>query len=90
MSNEYIGDCSNCGKENVKVVVVDEATHLCEECLDEDYFFCEECKRYWHYDFVEFYDTDDGRTVCEYCYEDITSESVEKKLDTIKNTEPAS
>ena len=68
---KYIGKCSNCGKDDVEVVIVDEEAHLCEDCLDNDYFFCDECKEYWHCDYVESYELEDGRTVCEHCYEDI-------------------
>ena len=83
MKNEYIGKCTTCGKENVKVNIVDEVNHLCEDCIDEDYFYCEECNQYWHYDFVEFFDLDDGRTVCEHCYKDIRAESTEAKLEAL-------
>lgn len=74
MGDTYIGKCTNCGKENEKLAVVDEVSHVCLECLACDYFYCDICKEYWHADFVEEYELKDGRTACEHCSEDLNVE----------------
>lgn len=62
--------CTECGEET-EVTVVDEVTRLCEDCLDAlDYIECDHCHEFWQYDAVEFHETEDGETICEYCYED--------------------
>ena len=70
MSNQYIGTCTECGEENVLLTVIDEVTHLCEDCRDTDYFECDCCHEYWHFDFVNRYRTSDGLVICEHCSED--------------------
>ena len=66
-----IGTCTDCGKENCSLIVIDEVDMLCEECLDSAYTKCDICGEYWPDDVVEFSLTDDDRLVCEYCMEDI-------------------
>lgn len=62
--------CTECGKET-NVTIVDEVTRLCDKCLDDlDYIECDCCHEYWQYDAVEFYENEDGKNICEYCYED--------------------
>ena len=73
-SKNYVGTCTMCGEENRNLTIVDEVAHVCSECLDNEYFYCDECHEYWLCDVVEYYELDDGRTVCEYCYEDIEEE----------------
>jgi hypothetical protein len=73
-SKEYIGTCTMCGAENQKLTIVDEEAHICPECLDNEYFYCEECHEYWLCDAVEYFELEDGRTVCENCAEDIEDE----------------
>jgi hypothetical protein len=70
-SKEYKGTCTMCGAENQKLTIVDEEAHVCAECLDNEYFYCDECHEYWLCDAVEYFELEDGRTVCEYCAEDI-------------------
>ena len=76
-SKEYIGTCTLCGQEDCKLIVVDEVTHVCEDCLEEEYFQCDGCKEYWAYDDVEFFHLLDGRTICEHCREDFADEIVD-------------
>jgi formylmethanofuran dehydrogenase subunit E len=73
-SKEYIGTCTICGTENQKLTIVDEETHVCPHCLDADFFYCEQCHEYWMCGAVEDIELEDGRTVCEYCAEDIEDE----------------
>lgn len=62
--------CTECGKKT-EVTVVDEVTRLCDKCLDIlDYVECDRCHEFWQYDAVEFFETEDGETICEYCHED--------------------
>lgn len=68
--NEYIDKCTICGKDNTTVTIVDEKTHVCKQCLEREYFYCDECFEYWAYDFVDYHNLKDGRTVCEHCFED--------------------
>jgi hypothetical protein len=71
MADKTFDICTECGKET-DVIIVDDETRLCESCLDElDYCECDCCHEYWLADVVEFFDTEDGRTVCEHCYEDM-------------------
>lgn len=67
----YKGTCTMCGKKDCNLTIVDEAAHVCEECLGNEYIFCDECHEYWLCDAVEYSELEDGRTVCEYCAEDI-------------------
>lgn len=76
-NREYIGTCTECGEENVRLTVVDEVNHLCQDCLDTDYFQCDDCMEYWHYDFVELFHLKDGRVVCMHCREDYEDEEID-------------
>ena len=70
MAEKTIDICTECGEET-EVVIVDDETRLCEGCLDDlDYMECDHCHEYWKADIVEFYETENGETICEYCYED--------------------
>lgn len=61
--------CTECGAET-EVIIIDEVTRLCEDCIDElNYIECDHCHEYWLADVIEFYETEDGGTVCEYCQE---------------------
>ena len=75
-SKEYNGTCTLCGKRNCKLLIVDEDAHVCEECLEAEYFQCDECKEYWAYDYVEFFHLKDGRTICENCRDDFDDDEV--------------
>ena len=70
MAKKTLDICTECG-EKTEVVIVDDETRLCETCLDDlDYIECDRCHEYWQADAVEFYETENGDTICEYCYED--------------------
>lgn len=88
MATEYIGTCTECGKENTKVTLIDECTSLCDKCIDElDYIECDECHELWRWDAVKFYNLKDGRTLCEWCGdnlledEEITDEDIDSISD---------
>ena len=83
MADKYIGKCTNCGLDNVELNVLDDVNHICNDCLDGNYFFCEDCNQYWHCDYVERYELSDGRTVCEHCLEDVDDDEPVKKLQTL-------
>ena len=70
-SKEYKGTCTMCGAEDQNLTIVDEEAHVCPDCLENEYFYCEECHEYWLCDAVEFFDTEDGRTICEHCFADM-------------------
>ena len=74
MAKRGIGTCTECGEENVMVNVVDDETILCDDCLGDDYIECDECHELWLYDAIKFYELKDGRTLCEYCAEDMLDE----------------
>ena len=69
-SKEYVGICTMCRAKNQKLTIVDEKSHVCPKCLDNKYFYCDECHEYWLWDAVESFLLKDDRTVCEYCAED--------------------
>jgi predicted RNA-binding Zn-ribbon protein involved in translation (DUF1610 family) len=67
------GTCTMCGKKR-ELTVVDEVTEVCQDCLDNEFIQCDECRQYWLYDAIKFYHLKDGRTLCEDCAEDIDDE----------------
>lgn len=74
MAQRTIDICTECG-EKTEVVIIDEVTRLCEACIDElDYIECDRCHEYWQADAVEFYETEDGCTICEHCQEMLDEE----------------
>lgn len=88
MAERYIGECTECGKENVEVTLIDEVTHLCDDCIDElDYCECDECHELWSEDYIIFYDLKDGRTICEHCKEMLMEdgELTEEDIDSISD-----
>ena len=82
-----IGTCSECGAENVKVTVIDDETILCDNCMGDDYTECDNCHEYWYADSVNLYYLKDGRTLCEYCAEDMLEEGelTEDEIDSISD-----
>lgn len=64
------GTCTDCGKEDCDVIVLDDVARVCEECLETNYTQCSICGEYWYDSYVEFTFTDD-QIICEYCMEDI-------------------
>ena len=77
----YKGTCTMCGEENRDLLIVDENNHVCEDCLGNEFIFCDECKEYWLWDAIEFYNMKDGRTLCEHCAEDVDQDEVESISD---------
>lgn len=77
----YKGTCTMCDKENCELTIVDEDNHVCEDCLDNEFIFCDECKEYWLYDALVFYELKDGRTICENCIEDFDEDEIEDVMD---------
>ena len=71
-----IGTCSECGKENCELIVLDDVDRLCQECLDSVYTQCDICGEYYPDGVVEFTCTDDG-IICEYCMEDIQDDELD-------------
>ena len=74
MAKKGIGTCTECGAENVMVTAVDDVTMLCDDCLAENCLECDECHEFWMADAIEFYFLKDGRTLCEYCAENLLDE----------------
>lgn len=71
MAEKVIDICTECGEEK-DVIIVDEETRLCEDCLEElDYFECDHCHEYWLADVVESYYMKNGNTLCEHCYDSL-------------------
>ena len=68
------GICTLCGKEVKQLTIVDEETHVCDECLNSNYTQCDECGEYYLNDSVEMYELEDGRCICEYCYAELSDE----------------
>lgn len=67
------GVCEHCGKHG-DINVIDGEEYVCDECLDSLYTQCEECGEYYSDD-VEFFCTNDGRLICEYCKEESEDEN---------------
>lgn len=78
-NNKTTGTCTMCEKENCALTIVDEETRVCDECLNENFFLCEDCDEYWDYDYVDFFHLKDGRIVCEYCIEDYDEDEIEEE-----------
>ena len=68
---EAANKCTMCAKECADITVVDDETRVCEECLENEFFYCEECGEYWLADVVDSVELDDGRTVCENCADEL-------------------
>lgn len=77
----YKGTCTMCGKENCELTIVDDVTHVCEDCLDNEFILCDECGEYWLWDALVFYHMKDGRTICENCIEDFDEDDIEDVTD---------
>ena len=61
--------CSRCGKACTELTYVDGVDHVCDECLEDHFTYCDECGEYWDNDFIEVVETEDGRQICERCRE---------------------
>lgn len=63
--------CTECGKET-KVWMIRDEIWLCDDCVEEQgWVQCDICGDFYVDGEVEFTDLPDGRTVCEYCMEDL-------------------
>ena len=71
--------CTICGKKTHGLTMVDEETWVCEDCLEENYFQCDECLEYWSYDYVEFFHLKNGKTICENCREDHDDKEIKEE-----------
>lgn len=74
------GICTMCGAE-AELTIIDDVSRVCEDCLDNEYIQCDECKEHWLWDAIPFYKLKDDRTLCVHCAEDIDEEEVEEILD---------
>lgn len=71
MAESFTGKCSKCGRKKT-VWQIREDLVLCERCADKlDWVQCDICKDFFPFGDVEFTELPDGRTVCEYCAEDL-------------------
>jgi formylmethanofuran dehydrogenase subunit E len=68
---KLIEKCTMCGEKCKDITVVDDVTRVCPDCLEDEFFKCEECNEYWLYDAKEYVELDDGRIVCEDCAEEL-------------------
>ena len=66
--------CTMCGEETDEMTVIDDETRVCEDCLENEFFYCDECGEYWLYDAVGCYTLSDDRTICEHCNKDNSDE----------------
>lgn len=66
MAVKAIGTCTQCGKENCSLTIVDEETSVCEECGE-----------YWDDSYVGQFFLKDGRTICEHCRENFDDEEID-------------
>lgn len=71
MAEKTFDICTECGEEK-DVIIVDEVTRLCEDCLNElDYFECDHCHEYCLAEVVDSYYLKNGNTLCEHCYDSL-------------------
>lgn len=75
--DSHADQCTTCGRWSDRLTGVNFGEFVCKSCLDEEYFLCDECGEYWRYDALESIETDDGRTVCAHCAEDLADEEDE-------------
>jgi hypothetical protein len=57
----------------------DECGVIDEDCFEDNYFQCDECREYWSYDYVEFFHLKNGKTICENCREDHDDDEIEEE-----------
>ena len=76
MAEKIIDICTECGEET-EVIIVDDETRLCEECLDFlDYVECDHCHEWWLADAVEFFEIENGNIICEHCKDMLDEEGI--------------
>ena len=85
-TNKYTGVCSQCGKSDTLLTVIDDVDHVCDDCLEDHFTLCDECGEYYGTWSIKFYYMKDGRTLCEYCGEDADEEDVDFIGDNTQST----
>jgi hypothetical protein len=75
MHRRIKGTCTECGKNNCIITILDEVDQLCDECLDSSYTQCDVCGEYYPDD-LDWFCLKDGRLACEYCIEDFAEEDI--------------
>jgi hypothetical protein len=65
--SDFIEECTMCGEETDDITVVDDETRVCPDCLEDEFFHCDECGEYWLCDAKDSVELEDGRTVCADC-----------------------
>ena len=78
--SELIEKCTMCGEETDDITVVDDETRVCPDCLENEFFQCDECGEYWLSDAKESFELVDGRTICSDCAEELEEDDVEVKF----------
>jgi hypothetical protein len=82
MNIKSTGTCTECGKENVQITILDDVERLCDQCLDSLYQECDICHEYYDPGSVEFsLLKNEGIFVCEYCAEDFDEDDFEEVDD---------
>ena len=62
------GICTLCGEYSEELTIIDDVDRVCPECLERDYFQCDDCGEYWDCTWVEeFYIPSLEKIVCEHC-----------------------
>lgn len=69
--------CTDCGKADCHLTIIDEVTAVCDQCLDSRFIQCDECGEYWDDFAVEFTYTEDDRCICEYCMENYEEDEID-------------
>lgn len=63
-------ECTMCGKTGVELTVIDDVDRVCEDCLENEYFYCSDCHEYWQYLDKDYRTLKNGNLVCEDCAEE--------------------
>ena len=61
-----IAICKDCGKEIIGSYVEYDGEYICQECFDNDYFYCDDCGRIGYRDYGYWIESSD-RVVCDCC-----------------------
>lgn len=68
------GDCIRCSEKDVDLFVIPDLGGVCKDCLENDMDVCDVCGIIYDCMETEFTELDDGRTVCEWCLEEVGEE----------------
>ena len=69
--------CTYCGHEVCNINIIDDATRLCNGCIDTFFTFCDECNKLCDIFTVKFFTLKDGRQICENCRENFNDEDID-------------